>query len=217
MTVPATTRLRGERARRLTCGDGLHRRGFSLLELLLTTALILILFVMLYGHSSGSHQRRQKQACQQNLQTIYVALQIHAGDHDGWFPAKTNALTSEEPLSLLVPRYISVTRHFICPGSKDSRLPEGESFEKRKISYAYYMGRSARDTAEVLLSDAQVNTQPKIQGQPVFSPDGQKPGNNHHQYGGNLMFCDGRMEMSRAQAPFSLLLTQGVVLLNPRP
>src|SRR5512139_445188 len=116
--VPATPRLWAEQAKGSALGDSLHRRGFSLLELLLTAALILILFVMLYGHSSGSHQRRQKQACQQNLQTIYVALQIHAGDHDGWFPAKTNALTSEEPLSLLVPRYISVTRHFICPGSK---------------------------------------------------------------------------------------------------
>ena len=198
-------------------GDGPHLRAFSLLELLITTALILIMFVMLYGHSSSTHQRRQKQACQQNLQTIYVALQIYANDEDGSFPAKTNAQTSEEPLSLLVPRYTSVTEHFICPGSKDSRLPEGEPFEKRKISYAYYMGRHASDAAEVLMSDAQVNTQPKIQGQPVFSLDGKKPGNNHHRYGGNFLFCDGRMEMSRAKAPFSLLVTQGVVLLNPRP
>lgn len=217
MTVPATTRLRAEQARRLASEDGPHLRAFSLLELLITMALILIMFVMLYGHSSGSHQRRQKQACQQNLQTIYVALQIYGNDHDGLFPARTDAQTAEEPLSLLVPRYTSVTEHFICPGSKDSRLPEGESFEKRKISYAYYMGRRAADAAEVLMSDAQVNTQPKIQGQPVFSTDGKKPGNNHHRYGGNFLFCDGRLEMSGAKAPFSLLLTQGVVLLNPRP
>jgi prepilin-type N-terminal cleavage/methylation domain-containing protein len=217
VTLRATTTLRGGRARRRGWRADPPPRGFSLLELLLTTVLILILFVLLYGRSSGSQQRRQKQACQQNLQTIYVALQIYAGDHDGWFPVKTNARTSEEPLSLLVPRYTSVTRHFICPGSRDGRLPEGEPFENRKISYAYYMGRSARDTAEVLLSDAQVNTQPKIQGQPVFSPDGRKPGNNHHRFGGNLVFGDGRMDMIRARAPFSILLTQGVVLLNPRP
>ena len=191
--------------------------AFSLLELLLTTALILIMFVMLYGHSSGSHQRRQKQVCQQNLQTIHVALQLYANDHDGVFPAKSGAQTAEEPLSLLVPRYTSVTAHFICPGSKDRRLPEGESFENRKISYAYFMGRRAPDTAEPLMSDAQVNTLPKVRGQPVFSTNGKKPGDNHHKYGGNFLFCDGRAEMSSPKASFSIGLPQGVVLLNPRP
>ncbi len=217
MTIPVTNGSRAEQARRLAWEDEPHLRAFSLLELLITTTLILIMFVMLYGHSSSSHQRRQKLACQQNLQTIFIALQIYANDHDGLFPVRTNAQTSEEPLSLLVPRYTSVTEHFICPGSKDGRLPEGESFEKRKISYAYYMGRGVADSAEALMSDAQVNALPKIQGQPVFSIDGKKPGNNHHRYGGNLLFCDGRMEMIRAKAPISLLLTQGVVLLNPRP
>jgi prepilin-type processing-associated H-X9-DG protein len=144
-------------------------------------------------------------------------LQIYASDHDGWFPRATNAQTSEAPLSQLVPRYTSVTEPFICPGSKDERLPEGEPFERRKISYAYYMGRRATDTNEVLMSDAQVNTEPKIQGQPVFSSNGQKPGNNHHQYGGNLLFTDGHVTMSGAKAPFSIVLTQGVVLLNPKP
>ena len=45
--------------------------------------------------------------------------------------------------------------------------------------------------------------------------DGKPPGNNHHQYGGNFLFCDGRTESGPATAPFSLVFTQGVVLLNP--
>jgi prepilin-type N-terminal cleavage/methylation domain-containing protein/prepilin-type processing-associated H-X9-DG protein len=215
--VPATDMSHAGWANAGPRGGGTSPRAFSLIELLITTALILIMFVMLWGRSSSSRQRRDKQTCQQNLQAIHVALQIYANDHDGLFPVATNAQTSEEPLSLLVPRYTSVTAPFICPGSKDSPLPEGEPFAKRKISYAYYMGRRATDTAEVLMSDAQVNTLPKIQGQPVFSTTGQKPGNNHHKYGGNFLFCDGRAEMSSPKAPFSLVLTQGVVLLNPRP
>lgn len=190
--------------------------GFSLLELLVTLALMIIMFVMLYGRGSASNQQKQKQTCQKNLRTLFMALEVYANDHDGEFPVRAGAKTSEEPLSLLVPKYTSATEPFICPGSSDSKLPEGESFEKRRISYAYYMGRRLSDSAEVLLSDAQINTESKIAGQQVFSKDGKKPGSNHHKYGGNFLFGDGHAEMSKAMARFSLVLTQGVVLLNPK-
>ena len=39
---------------------------------------------------------------------------------------------------------------------------------------------------------------------------------HHHRYGGNLLYCDGRVEKISAIAPFSLLATQGVTLLNPK-
>jgi len=211
--TPAVSPLRGEGEERRSR----ERSAFSLVELLITMALIIIMFVMLYGKSSRRFQYEQKQACQGNLQNIYVALQLYANDANGLFPVRKDAKTSEEPLSLLVPRYTTVTAPFICPGTKGSPLPEGESFEKRRISYAYYMGRRSTDGAEPLMSDAQVNNQPKLKGQQVFSPDGKKPGNNHHKYGGNIMSCEGNVEMIQIKAPFSLSLTQGVVLLNPKP
>jgi hypothetical protein len=57
----------------------------------------------------------------------------------------------------------------------------------------------------------------KAKGEAVFSSNGNKPGNNHHKYGGNFLFVDGRLEMSNAKAPFPLPLRNGVVLLNPKP
>jgi prepilin-type N-terminal cleavage/methylation domain-containing protein len=192
-------------------------RAFSLLELLITMALILILFVMLYGFSSRSHQQQQKTVCQKNLTTIYVALEIFAKEHEGVFPTQTNAATSEDALAQLVPKYTATTEMFICPGSKDKAIPDGESLEKRRISYAYYMGERLESSAELLMSDQQIDTRPKIKGHPAFSTNGKKPGNNHHKFGGNLLYCDGRTEMIPAIAPFSLIATQGVVLLNPRP
>src|SRR6266404_1187794 len=128
------------------------RWGFTLVEMLITMALIIILFVMLYGKSSRRFQHEQKQACQQNLQNIYVALQLYANDTGGLFPIRKEAKTSEQALNLLLPRYTTVTAPFICPGTKGSPLPEGESFEKRRISYSYYMGRRATDSAEPLMS-----------------------------------------------------------------
>jgi prepilin-type processing-associated H-X9-DG protein len=191
--------------------------GFSLLEMLITLALMLVIFVLLFSFGSSSHQQRQKQSCQRNLQTIYLALQIFANDHDAAFPAQAGAQTSEGPLSLLVPRYTVDTSPFVCPGSKDRTLPSGEPFAQRRISYAYFMGRTSSDNTDVLMTDRQINTQPKSKGEAVFSTTGKAPGNNHHKYGGNYLFVDGHADMSSALAPFALVWTQNVVLLNPKP
>jgi prepilin-type N-terminal cleavage/methylation domain-containing protein len=195
--------------------------GFSLIELLITLALMLILTTMMYGFGSARHQRSQKQLCADNLQKIYLALQIYANDFDGRLPQNTNAVTSEEVLDELVPRYTADTSIFICPGGRDSQIPSGEPLIKNKISYAYYMGYQLNPSQSppqfVLMSDRQVNTEPKRAGEIVFSPDGKPPGNNHHKYGGNFLFSDGSVQAAEPQLPFSLAFTQGVVLLNPKP
>jgi len=192
-------------------------RGFSLIELLVTLAIILILFTMLYGFSSRNHQKTQKQACEKNLQNIYLALDIHSKENSGQLPTVTNAQTSERPLSLLVPRYTVASELFTCPGSKDGKLPNGEPFAERRISYAYLMGRELADANAFLMSDRQINPQPKAAGEPVFSTDGKPPGNNHHQYGGNYLFPDGHTETSGAKAPFAIAWPTNVTFLNPKP
>ena len=191
--------------------------GFSLIELLVTLALMIVIITLMWGFGSESRQHAAQRACRQNLEKIYLALQIYANDFSGRLPAITNAQTSEAPLSLLVPRYSVDTSIFICPGGKDSALPSGVSFANRKISYAYYLGQRLGDAQSPLMSDWQINTQPKRAGDFVFSTTGKPPGNNHHKYGGNFLFCDGHAEMTPPQLSFSLVTTQGVVLLNPKP
>ena len=192
-------------------------RGFSLIELLIVVALVAIMTSMFYGFASGKHQRNQKELCADNLQKIYLALQIYANDFHGSLPVKTNAATSEEPLDLLVPRYSADTTIFICPGGRDDAIPSGVPLTKAKISYAFYMGRKLDDPQKVLLSDRQVDSEPKRAGEMVFSADGKPPGNNHHKYGGNFLLADGSVQNSGAQLTFSLAGQPGVVLLNPKP
>lgn len=192
--------------------------GFSLIELLITAVLILILSFMMMGRGMWSNRQREIANCQKNLQNIYVALNIYAADNKENYPFAKDAETSEAPLSLLVPRSTSVTGMFICPGSKDHRLPEGEPFAKRRISYAYYMGRAKSDGANVpLISDRQVNAFPKIKRQLIFSPDGKPPGANHGKSGGNILFCDGAIKSTKPRAARDLTFPTNVVLLNPKP
>jgi prepilin-type N-terminal cleavage/methylation domain-containing protein/prepilin-type processing-associated H-X9-DG protein len=194
------------------------RGAFSLLELLIVTAVIVVLFTLYFGGGSKAYQTKQIAACEKNLLNAYVALKTYAVDNNDKFPVLANAQTSEGPLSQLVPRYTTGTEFFTCPGCKDSKLPDAKPFADRKISYAYYMRRTVKEGADQpLMSDRQVNTNDKSPGQLLFSPDGKKPGANHNKYGGNVMFCDGNVQSSPAQSAFTLTNGPNVVLLNPKP
>jgi prepilin-type N-terminal cleavage/methylation domain-containing protein/prepilin-type processing-associated H-X9-DG protein len=194
------------------------RRGFSLIELLACVAILAILYVALYASWSQSHQNRQKLACQRNLQMIHLALRIYADDHGGKFPFVAEAASAETPLSRLVPVYTADTAIFICPGGKRPALPAAQPFADRRICYAYYMGHHVADASDQpLVSDAQVNDAAKLRHQLVFSPDGKPPGHNHNKYGGNVLFCDGRIESIGAHAKRDLDRPAHVRLLNPRP
>jgi len=196
---------------------GSRTAAFSLLEVLIVLALILILTTLYWRSTSGGHQRAQMVGCQQNLRKIFVALEIYAHNSADKFPLVTNALVAEEALDPLVPRYTADTSIFICPASHNPALPSGEPIAKRKISYAYYMGNATGDAQRPLMSDRQVDTQPKPAGQIVFSSTGEGPGSNHGKSGGNILFCDGHVDQTPPLAPISITLTQGIVLLNPRP
>ncbi len=190
--------------------------AFSLIELLAVVAVLLALTVMYWNHGP-SKRDLEIGYCRQSMEKIYLAMEIYAHDNTGSFPVTTNALSSEDALASLVPRYTSDTSVFICPATGTSRLPAGTSFRDWKISYAYYMGRHETESGTVLMTDAQINTFSKSMGATVFSQDGKPPGNNHGKGGGNFMMCDGGVLSSAGNAPVSLLLTSPVVLLNPKP
>lgn len=190
--------------------------AFSLVELLIVVALMVVIYAIYFSFSSPVHQRSQMELCQDNLQKVFLAMQIYVNDFNK-FPCNTNAQTSEAALNVLVPRYTADTSTFICPGSHDAEIPSGAPLTQSKISYAYYMGRDTNSAGTVLMSDCQVNTKPKNVGDQIFSLDGNAPGNNHSKFGGNLLFCDGSVQTIGPRATFSLAIPDGIVLLNPKP
>ena len=190
-------------------------RGASLVELIAILFIILLLATMLNSRFSGAHRRTTRELCRKNLQLIYLACNIYANDNRGLFPFLKGAKDSEAPLSLLVPRSTTETAVFTCPASPDPPLAEGEPFAHRRISYAYYMGRSTNDPTDVILSDWQVDSSSKKKGQALFSSDGRKPGNNHAKDGGNLLLGNGETVGCGPKAAADLPIPPGVVLLNP--
>ncbi len=202
--------------RDMTVSGRTKTAAFSLVELLIVMALIVVLYVMYFSFSSPVHQRSQKELCADNLQKVFLSMQIYANDF-GKYPRNTNAQTSEQVLSALVPRYTADTSLFICPGGRDPQIPSGVPLTQSKISYAYYMGRGTNTPGDALMSDRQINTRPKNLGDQVFSLDGKPPGDNHSKYGGNFLFCDGSVQAIGPLATFSLAFSNGVVLLNPKP
>jgi type II secretory pathway pseudopilin PulG len=181
-------------------------------------AILLVLATIMNSRLSGSRRRTALELCRKNLQTMHLALTLYANDNRGEFPLLAGASASAAPLSLLVPRSTTETAMFICPGSQDKALPEGEPFAQRRISYAYYMGRSTNQgNAEAILSDWQANNLPKTKGQPIFSSDGNKPANNHDKDGGNILLVSGQVIRSGTNAALDLPVPSGVTLLNPAP
>ena len=180
--------------------------------------IIVIVFTLSMSSGSKGYQKKKLAECQNHLQDIYAAMTTYSQDDNGALPAVSGAATSEAPLSLLVPKFTTGSEFFICPGSKDKPLPDAQPFADKKISYAYYMGQTIQEGSKApLVSDAQVDTVPKAPGQPVFSSDGKRPGNNHNKFGGNFLFCDGNVQNSPARLAFPLAPATNVVLLNPKP
>jgi prepilin-type N-terminal cleavage/methylation domain-containing protein len=192
-------------------------RAFSLIELMLVVLIISVLTILSMGRLNSSSRDKLKAQCQKNLQTMYLSLSIYANDFKGHFPVVKNATSSEEPLSILVPRYTTVTEMFICPASSDRALPEGEPFARRRISYAYYMGVTTNEGPDTaILSDRQIDTAPKRMGQQLFSITGKKPADNHGKYGGNYITLNGESFSTGPTAKRDFLFDTNIVLLNPR-
>jgi len=196
----------------LSLGHG----AFALIELLVVIALILVLTTLYWRSNTGGSGDKTRASCRNQLQRIYMAMQIYANEFGGKYPVATQAATSEAAFALLVPKYTVDTASFICPGSKDDPVTAATLATSGRISYAYFMGRKA-ESPEPLASDRLVDTLSKASGQAVFSRDGKPPANNHGKEGGNFLFGDGRTESIPAVGQMSYSTGSGVVLLNPRP
>lgn len=194
-----------------------HVAGFSLIELLVVTVILLVLYALAWGPTKRHLQERRKAECAARMGQLYLALELYAHEHDGAYPNIPGASTSDQPLNGLVPQYTSDTQLFICPGESIT-LPQAASIAGHRISYAYYMGeRSSGSDSFPLVSDSQLSTRAvKASGEKLFAEKQGWPGGNHPGLGGNILFTDGHTETTGLQLERALAPQSGAILLNPR-
>ena len=82
--------------------------------MLISTVIVSIGFAVAFGAGSKFGQTRRKAACAINLGQLHMALSVYAAEHNGAFPVLPGAVSSEAPLSELVPRYTTDTAIFIA-------------------------------------------------------------------------------------------------------
>jgi len=97
---------------------------------------------------------------------------------------------------VLVPRYAD-TGIFIC--RRQRFIPAGgELFRKRRISYAYYMGWQLTNTAGALSRTGRWTAGPGTRVILCFPSRANRRETITTKYGGNFLFCDGRIESTPA-------------------
>lgn len=198
--------------------EGARIRGLGLVEGLVGLLVLGVLGLLVWGPAHRGRTARGVHLCRVHLLQLHVSLEMYTQDSGGRCPAVAKASTSEATLALLRSVYLSDTRRFVCPRTRD-QPPPATNLAQGQVSCAYCQGRNTlAPAAALLLSDEQVNIRDKEPDDLVFSSDGRAPGNNHGSAGGNVLLRDGPVRFRAARAAFALRReTVGVQLLNPRP
>lgn len=114
-------------------------KGFTLGELLLVLAIVIILGVVFAPVIKYNNERMDRITCANNLREIGLASYIYAKEHGGKFPPEVKTLFDEE--------YLSDTLLLDCPSSKKKGTLEDPD-------YIYTEGLSVRsESLDVLASD----------------------------------------------------------------
>lgn len=132
--------------------------GFSLMEILVSLAVIAILAVLLLQTLGKSVQRSKQVQCVNNLRQVGLAYHAYANEHNGEFPKNTNPSTvipdptemsiigsyghGYAPAILLAQKYIPDLAMFFCPNQERYTYPDDTTVYGQRgwAKEGYYIG-----------------------------------------------------------------------------
>ena len=110
------------------------RKAYTLVELCVVLAIVVVLSLMLFGVFSRVREKSRQATCQSNLHQIYLALSQYVADNDNHFP---NDLGWSDSLSV----YIKTQDVFVCPSIPRPFPPElTAAAADRRVDYTYARG-----------------------------------------------------------------------------
>lgn len=132
-------------------------RGFSLMELLVVVAIILLLIGMILPAVKHAKALSYEKTCSSNLRQMLLCLTMYASDHDGAFPVEPTEHNPHVGLVNLVQTYLGSSEGALyCPeaarmeayarepdlymprGGVDSIVHTSENIERGNIAYVYW-------------------------------------------------------------------------------
>jgi prepilin-type N-terminal cleavage/methylation domain-containing protein len=133
---------------------GLNRQGFTLLELILALAIILIIASILFPALSRGKERARRTACANNIHQFIVAAQMYAHDNNDLLPrtdAFCTAMMTKKCLTNFI-RYAGIVPVLDCPNLHErfikgsSGWPTGWREQGLSVAIGYHYLAGQTDT-----------------------------------------------------------------------
>lgn len=202
------------------------RRGYTLLELIVVLAIIIVAAVIFMPLPNRSPEISRKSACQNNLKQIVLAFKQYQHDFDERYPlvAVTDATTKEgvPPYGWAdaVQPYIRNTQVYQCPSDDSDGLADGDPTASANYTDYWYNANfivRSRNKAEVVIYTGVKESYLGSPSQTVIageggSPTGAPTGNARFNQCGDGTSINGR---NRVCGPLTTLFASSALAIFP--
>lgn len=179
------------------------RRGFALIDFLVTLAVVLILAAALLPILAGNHIKTSRIGCVNDLKQVGLAFRIWAGDNGDKYPifvpvesggtmGLTNGMDTYRHFQVMS-NELSTPKIVYCPNDTRTAATNFTQFNNQNVSYFVGLDANETNTAMFLAGDRNLTSdRPTASGVLSLSP-GQKLGwsAQMHTYRGNVLLADG--------------------------
>ena len=196
-----------------TCTRTDTKLGFTLVEILVVLAIVVVLAGLLLTVFSRARENGRRSSCQNNLRQIGLAIRQYVGDNDGVYPAAFEGSSTQQGLFWvqMVAPYAKNPKIFVCPSQTETPSYYYDYNANRLntilTSFAQRSFRGKQEsvlqaeTSIIILEDTTLMPPNRVVELPascqLTSPDGPVgaySGSTIHGDGGNYAFADGHVK-----------------------